>query len=174
MAGSPFFVIKSEKKKIDKETINESADATCSFSRAWKMGLNTQSVFYVNPDQVTKEANSGEYLTKGAFMIKGKTHYTDNKINLAVGKVKEGESEGMIMCAPVESVGKHCDKYIILIQGDKKASDIAKKIRKEFDYHNLDDIIRVLPSGGVDIKKERSRGKSSKSPAASKKDSKKV
>src|SRR3989338_5363054 len=74
MAGSPFLVIKADKKEITKTAINEAADATCSFSRAWKMGLPTQSVFYVSPSQVTKEANAGEFLTKGAFMIRGKTN----------------------------------------------------------------------------------------------------
>jgi predicted ribosome quality control (RQC) complex YloA/Tae2 family protein len=54
MAGSPFFVLKSSTdntKGLDQQSIKEAADATCSFSRAWKMGLSTQSVFYVNPEQ---------------------------------------------------------------------------------------------------------------------------
>lgn len=66
MAGSPFFVIKTEGKKPGNATMQEAADATCSFSRAWKLGLSTQSVFHVAPEQVTKTANTGEYLTKGA------------------------------------------------------------------------------------------------------------
>lgn len=154
MAGSPFFVIKADKKKIDKKTISEAADATCSFSRAWKLGLNTQSVFYVNPDQVSKEANPGEYLPKGAFMIRGKTNYINNKTNLTVGKIKDGEYKGLIMCAPLEAVKKHCEKSISLVQGDKKPSDIAKKIKKQLKYPNIDDIIRVFPSGGVEISKK--------------------
>src|SRR3989338_3320686 len=85
MAGSPFFVIKSEGKEIGKSTMQEAADATCTFSRAWKMGLQTSSVFYVNPDQVSKKTQSGEFMGKGAFMIYGKTNYIDNKLNLAVG-----------------------------------------------------------------------------------------
>src|SRR3989338_1115524 len=34
MAGSPFFVIKSNNKEIPESTIKEAADATCTFSRA--------------------------------------------------------------------------------------------------------------------------------------------
>src|SRR3989338_2453213 len=41
LAGSPFFVIKSDGKKIPDSTIREAADATCTFSRAWKLGLQT-------------------------------------------------------------------------------------------------------------------------------------
>ena len=79
MAGSPFFIIKSENKKIDQTSIEETADATVSFSRAWKMGISSIDVFYVSPEHVSKEAKAGEYLTKGSFMIRGKTNYIKNK-----------------------------------------------------------------------------------------------
>jgi predicted ribosome quality control (RQC) complex YloA/Tae2 family protein len=154
MAGSPFFVIKSDNKEIDSQTLNEVADATCSFSRAWKAGLLTSSVFYVSPEQVTKEANSGEYLTKGAFMIKGKTNYIENKVGLAIGTIKDGEYKGLVMCAPIDSVKALCEPIFILKQGDTKPSDIAKKVKKEL-HTDMDEIIRILPSGNSDIVKER-------------------
>ncbi len=156
MAGSPFFIIKSDKKTIEKKTIEEVADATCSFSRAWKAGLNTSSVFHVKPEQVTKEANSGEYLTKGAFMIKGKTNYIENKANLAIGRIKEGEYEGLVMCAPIEAIKVHCDPYFQIKQGDSKPSDIAKQLRKPLEAIS-DDIIRALPSGNLELIKERKK-----------------
>lgn len=157
MAGSPFFVIKAPKTgKIDNQSIQETADATCSFSRAWKLNLNTQSVFHVNPDQVSKDANPGEFLPKGAFMIRGRTNYIENKINLAIGKIKSGEYKDLAMCAPLESVEKHCDPFYKLQQGNGKPSDIAKKLRKELNA-DIDEIIRILPSGGVDLVKERKR-----------------
>src|SRR3989344_6060253 len=67
MAGSPFFVVKAEGKPVGEKTKHETADATCTFSRAWKLGLQTSSVFYVNPDQVSKKTKSGEFMGKGAF-----------------------------------------------------------------------------------------------------------
>ncbi|MBR9699731.1 DUF814 domain-containing protein [Candidatus Woesearchaeota archaeon] len=147
LAGSPFFIIKSEGKKIGKKTLQEVADATVTFSRVFKLGQSSSPVFHVSPDQVSKEAQSGEYLTKGAFMIRGKTNYIDNKINLAVGK-----KDGKLMAAPLEAIKKHCTDYIILVQGEKKSSEIAKKIKAKLGG-NLDDIIRILPAGGIDIKK---------------------
>src|SRR3989338_9469069 len=80
MAGSPFFVIKcaQEKKKgkIPSEiTLQETANATAIFSRAWKLGMSTLDVFYVSPEQISKTPQSGEYLVKGAFVIRGKTIY---------------------------------------------------------------------------------------------------
>jgi len=147
LAGSPFFVIKTEGKKPIK-TMQEVADATVTFSRVFKLGQSSSPVFWVSPDQVSKEAQSGEYLTKGAFMIRGKTNYIDNKINLAVGKLKDGR----LMAGPFEAIKKNCTLYIILIQGDKKTSEIAKKIKHKLGG-NLDDIIRIMPAGGIDIKK---------------------
>ncbi|MBL7056215.1 DUF814 domain-containing protein [Candidatus Woesearchaeota archaeon] len=150
IAGSPFFVVKSEKKEIPESTINEVADATCTFSRVWKLGLQSTEVFFVSPDQVSKKAQSGEYLTKGAFMIYGKTNYVNNNINLAIGKTKENG----VMSGPLEAIKKHCTDYVVLEQGDEKVSSIAKKINSKLGKNlDLDEIIRALPAGNFKIKK---------------------
>lgn len=154
MAGSPFFVIKAGGKSISQQSLQEVADATASFSRAWKLGMSTNPVFYVNPEQVSKQANSGEYLTKGAFVIKGKTNYLDNKMNLAIGVIKDGEYKSLVMCAPLESIKANCDIFFALRPGDNKPSDIAKKLKKDLNAP-IDEIIRVMPSGNMEIVKER-------------------
>ena len=146
MAGSPFFVIKTEGRTPAESTLQEVADATLCFSRAWKLGLMTTPTFYVNPDQVTKEANPGEHLPKGAFMIRGKTNYITPTPNCAIG-IREDDR---IMCGPVSAVKKSCIKLIIIKQGDKKPSDIAKRVKKELGGE-LDEIIRALPSGNMDV-----------------------
>ena len=144
MAGSPFFVIKSEGKKIPENTIKEAADAVCTFSRAWKLGLQTTDVFYVSPEQVSKKTKAGEYMGKGAFMIYGKTNYIENKINLAIGITKENA----IMSGPLEAIKKNCEKYVVLKQGNEKVSAIAKKISYKLGGNlDLDEIIRSLPAG---------------------------
>ena len=144
LAGSPFFVIKAENKKIPESTLKEVADATCTFSRVWKLGLQFTEVFYVTPEQVSKKAQSGEYLTKGAFMIYGKTNYIENKVNLAVGITKNNA----IMSGPVEAIKKNCEEFVLLKQGDEKVSSIAKKINFKLGKGlDLDDIIRALPAG---------------------------
>ena len=151
MAGSPFFVVKSEGRQIGEKTKLEVADATCTFSRAWKLGLQTSSVFYAAPEQVSKKTKAGEYMGKGAFMIYGKTNYISNKLSLAIGMTKNQQ----IMSGPSDAIKKHCEKYIILEQGNEKASSVAKKIRYKLGQNlNLDEIIRALPSGGFRIKKE--------------------
>ena len=149
MAGSPFFVIKSEGKKIPETTIKEAADATCTFSRVWKLGLQSSDVFYVSPEQVSKKTKAGEYMGKGAFMVYGKSNYVENKINLSVGVTKEKA----IMAGPLEAIKKNCEKYAVLIPGDEKVSAIAKKINYKLGGNlDLDEIIRALPAGEFSFK----------------------
>jgi predicted ribosome quality control (RQC) complex YloA/Tae2 family protein len=148
MAGSPFFILKTEGREVEKEIMSEVADATCSFSRAWKLGLGSQQVFYIKPEQVTKEANTGEYLTKGAFVIKGKTNYLENEINLAIGVMEDTS----IMSGPLNAVKAHCKLYIVILPGNEKSSTVAKLIKKKLGAGEIDEIIRALPAGGCKIK----------------------
>jgi len=148
MAGSPFFVVKSEGKQIGEKTKEESADAVCTLSKAWKLGLHTTSVFYVAPEQVSKKTKAGEYMGKGAFMIYGKTNYISNKVNLAVGITQKQQ----IMAGPIDAIKANCHNHVVLVQGDEKASAVAKYIRHKIGG-SLDEIIRALPSGGFEIRK---------------------
>ena len=148
MAGSPFFVIKqtSQKKEITEATIQEAIDATFLFSRAWKLGLLSSKTFYVNPEQVSKKANAGEFLPKGAFMIRGKTNYLAPRAKIAIGRYKD-----TVMAGPYDAVKENCKECIEIIQGRRKPSDIAKALKKTLDS-DIDRIIAVLPPGNCDIK----------------------
>ncbi len=146
MAGSPFFVIKAEGKKIDDEAILEAASATASFSKAWKLGMANTPVFWVKPEQVTKQAKAGEFLTKGAFMIYGKKNYIENAVGCTIG-----DYHGKIMAGPSSAINKHCPKVVEIEQGGEKASDVAKRVQHKIGG-SLDDIIRCFPSGGCKVK----------------------
>ncbi len=150
MAGSPFFVVKSAGRKPSDVTLQEVANAVFTFSRAAKMGLSTSNVFWVAPEQVTKQANPGEYLPKGAFMIRGKTNYLFPSFDLAVGV----DEHGKIMAGPKAAIRKNCEKMLVLEKDDHaKPSDTAKNIRHQLGGE-VDTILRTLPAYGTRIKKE--------------------
>ena len=157
MAGSPFLVIKvwgnDSTGAPGEASLQEAANATFTFSRAVKLGLSTSSVFWVRPDQVTKEANTGEYLTKGAFVIRGKTNYVYPSFDLAIGITKEGK----IMCGPKSAVKKNCVKSVVLEKDEQaKPSETAKLVKKLLETNaDLDVVIRALPAVGLKVKKER-------------------
>jgi predicted ribosome quality control (RQC) complex YloA/Tae2 family protein len=144
LPGSPFVVIKSsEGQSISELTIKEAAEFCGSFSKSWKAGRGTADVFHVNPDQVSKEAKSGEYIAKGAFMIYGKRNFHTVTLNLAICNI------GRIMAGPISAIKKQCEdkglRYIELVQGQDKLSDVAKRIQRIIGGE-LDEIIRSLPS----------------------------
>lgn len=149
MAGSPFVIVKSGGEEVSKETLAEAAQMTAIFSRAWKNGLSSLEVFHVAPEQVTKEAQPGEYLPKGAFMIRGKTLYHKPLLKAAVGLDKDGR----VLCGPPSAVKAHCEKRVEIIQGNEKTSDVAKNIRELLGECELDEIIAAMPSGGCKLGK---------------------
>lgn len=144
--GSPFFVIKNG-QNAPENTITEAAQATAVYSKAWKLGHGTAEVFSVLPEQVSKEAMSGEYISKGSFMIYGKKTYFHPKLEYAVGV-----SEGMVISGPVLVVSKKTAQYVVVIPGEEKKSSLAKKIKSKLKEGDLDDFIRFLP-GEAEIKK---------------------
>ena len=149
MAGSPFFVIKANNKKISPKTMEEAAQATASYSRAWRLGLSSLEVFYVKPEQLTKEANSGEYIAKGAFMVKGKTNYIHPMLEVAIG-IKDN----ILIGGPVNAIKTNSEKFVIIKQGKEKTSEIAKKIKKIIGG-SIDEITLFIPAGGSRIQKTK-------------------
>ena len=131
---------------MGERTLEEAATATASFSRAWKLGMTNAEVFYVKPEQLTKTPKAGEDLAKGAFVVNGKVSNMIAELRLAVGMT----SDGLVMCGPISAVQKHCETFVKISQGNYKASDTAKKIKKIIGGE-VDDIVRSLPSGGCRI-----------------------
>jgi predicted ribosome quality control (RQC) complex YloA/Tae2 family protein len=145
MSGSPFFVVK---KGLDAgiETLQEAAQATAAYSKAWKLGLSTLDVFYVKPSQVSKKAQPGEFMAKGAFMITGETKYLHPLLEVAVAVV-----DGKVIGGAVAAVKKQASKYVLVVPGRLKTSDAAKKIKKMIGG-DLDEIVAFIPAGGCEVR----------------------
>ena len=154
--GATSTAIKLNGSKLNDNLLKESGEFAASFSSAWSMGFTSQDVFWVHPDQVSKTPEAGEFLAKGAFVIRGHRNYIRGaRVKLAIGIVDyEGKR---IMAGPIEAVEAHCNNYVVIKPGFTKKEAIAKKIIhkiNEDDLLSLDDIIRVLPSGKCDIDEE--------------------
>jgi len=151
--GAPSVIIKSKGEKIPEQTIEEAAIFAASFSNAWKQGFTHLDVYWVRPDQVTKTPPPGEYVPKGAFVIKGKKNYIRGApLEIAVGIIdKNGQK---IMSGPISALKKHTKDYVIIKPGYTKKEAIAKRILEKIDpkkLFTLEDVIRVLPPGKCDI-----------------------
>ena len=141
-AGSPFGVLK-EGNTSSEISLKECAGFIGSYSKAWKTSVTIADVFYVLPDQVTKEAPSGEYISKGSFMIYGKKNILEAELKLFIGKMIDGK----VMSGPLSAVKRLCEKYVQIIQGDEKTSETAKKIKQKIEADDLDDVLKVIPVG---------------------------
>ena len=160
MEGAPFTVIKMNGKNIDELDenereflLNETAKFAVSHSKAWRLGLGSADVYWVKPEQISKTAESGEYLKKGAFVIRGKRNFIRSMpLELGIGIV-EYDNEEKLTTAPPETL-KNFKKYILLKPAKKKKGELIKELKKEFKEYGVDDedILRVLPPGESDIK----------------------
>lgn len=150
--GAPSVVIKDGQDAPD-STIEEAAKAAVTFTKTWKAGIGADDVYYVTPDQVSQEPESGEYLPKGAFIVRGDRNYIHNvKVEASIGSY-ELDDVKVPIAGPVSAISQDCDKYVELKPGNTKKSELAKKIRRRLDKDlDLDYIIRVLPPGKSDIK----------------------
>jgi predicted ribosome quality control (RQC) complex YloA/Tae2 family protein len=74
-------------------TLSEAGQACVARSSAWDAKV-TAAAYWVHPDQVSKTAPSGEYLTTGSMMIRGKKNYLPSQpLVMGIGwlfKLEEG------------------------------------------------------------------------------------
>ena len=147
--GAPSCIIKN--KNVDNDIIDitdESLEEACAFSacysRAWKQFAEVQS-YWVLPEQVSKTPQSGEFVPKGAFIIRGKRNYCTCKMQLCIGIIYIHDAI-KLMGGPISSIKKWCDEYVIIEPGTKKSSSIAKELSSFFDT-NPSIIQQVLPPG---------------------------
>ncbi|MEE9610675.1 MAG: ribosome rescue protein RqcH [Desulfatiglandales bacterium] len=162
--GAPAVVVKAEGKKVPDTTMQEAFDFAASYSSAWKHSVYGLDVYWVNPDQVSKTTEHGEYVGKGAFVIRGKKNLGKGAVHLVIG-VKIGE-EVEVIGGPPEAIEKQSDYIVEITPGRKKSSEIAKEIKgnlaqmasekdkEKISLVPIEEIQAFLPSGGSDIPKK--------------------
>ncbi len=153
--GSPFFVLKDAPENIPFDTLNEVASATVCFSRAWREAMYGMNAYWINPDQVKKAAPSGQFLSRGSFVLEGHKNFIKAPtLRLAVGILYHDERY-VIMCGPPEAVKKICICYAVIEPGSNDMTETAKRLRIEFirlqediaKQFDIDDFVRALPAG---------------------------
>ena len=165
LPGAPFTVIKTEGKEVDVETIKEAAEFSVSYSRAWREKLTEADIYWVKPEQVSKTPPSGEYITKGKFVMRGDRNYLHHtRLGIAIG-IKELEGETEILSGPIEAVKKETRLFVEIVPGDRKSKELAHKIRgflahrapenlrAEILRHKEEEFQRYIPGGTGEISK---------------------
>ncbi|WP_288975753.1 ribosome rescue protein RqcH, partial [uncultured Methanosphaera sp.] len=153
--GAPSTIIQNKNEdEIPESTLYDAACFASSFSSAWTEGFSSYDAYWVTLDQVSKTPQSGEFLKKGAFVIRGKKNFIRNvPVLIAIGVV-DYDDDKRIMAGPVECLKEMTDKYVIVKPGFTKKERISKEILHKIDAEkvfSIDDIVRSLPSGKCDL-----------------------
>jgi len=162
--GAPSVVVKKKQiLDISELTLKEACIFAVCFSRAWSANIGSERAYWVTPSQVSKTPQAGEFLARGAFIIRGKRNYCEDiPLRLAIGEIYVDKSTGQnivenneqavkkIMCAPISALEKNSKRYAIIEPGEIQKNEFANKLAKIFEVP-MDEVLAVLPPGGVRI-----------------------
>jgi predicted ribosome quality control (RQC) complex YloA/Tae2 family protein len=163
--GGPVTVLKATgpsepSKDVDfpQSSLEEAAQFAVSYSSVWKDGKFAGDVYMVEKDQVSKTPESGEYLEKGGFAIRGdRTYFEDTEVGVAVGITCEDETR--VVGGPPAAIRPQVATSITVEPGQYAQNDIAKRLYREFKTRFADEtfvrkvaspdrIQEFLPPGG--------------------------
>jgi hypothetical protein len=144
-------------------TLQEAAQFAVSYSSIWKAGLAAGDCYMVEAVQVTKTPEHGEFLRKGAFVIRGERRYfRDTPLGLAIGI-----ADGVLIGGPTSAINPEADPRLEIEPGEYNADDLGKRIYRMFSdkiddraylksIASIDQIVSFLPPGGSRIKENSS------------------
>ena len=164
--GGPATVLKatgpseaySDDIEIPDRSMEEAAQFAVSYSTIWKDGKFAADAYMVDHDQVSKTPESGEFLEKGGFAIRGdRTYFEDTPVGVAVGITCEPETR--VIGGPPEPIRERAETTIEVEPGKYAQNDIAKRLYREFKGRFADEsfvrkvaspdlIQEFLPPGG--------------------------
>ncbi|WP_049984786.1 ribosome rescue protein RqcH [Halobellus rufus] len=166
--GGPVTVVKatgpsepSEAVEFPESTKEEAAQFAVSYSSIWKQGRYAGEAYMVTPDQVSKTPESGEYIEKGSFVIRGdRTYFRDVAAEITVGIQCEGETR--VIGGPPAAIEDRVATSVTVRPGRYAQNDAAKMLYREFrdrfaDQKFLrkvatpDKIQEFLPPGGSEL-----------------------
>ena len=148
--GAPSVVIKEGSTATEQE-LAEACEFALAHSKAWNAGIREGSAYWVLPDQVSKTPDTGEFVPRGAFIIRGRRNYVHHiQMQLAIGEI-EHQGARKIMCGPREAVVPISKRYALIVPGEAARSKTSAMLAKELNVPE-EEISRILPPGEVEIR----------------------
>jgi predicted ribosome quality control (RQC) complex YloA/Tae2 family protein len=129
VVGAPFVVVKTEGNKPSQQVLREAGEFAAAFSRGWREGFASVDVYWVKPDQLSKGGLSGEYVSRGGFVVRGKRNWMRGaSLETAIGVVLEDNGEIEFVGGPVQSVEAKTNVYVVIVPGDLKGKEVFKHV----------------------------------------------
>lgn len=145
-------VDKVKDSTLGEAQLQQAALLALAWSRAWNGGGAHGTVYSVRPAQVSKTAQTGEFVGKGAFIVRGqRTWYKDLDVCLGLGIVAINGVPLVVTGTP-DVIRSMCVRYAILRPGMIKKERLANTMYKVTGLPT-DDLLAVLP-GASDVIEE--------------------
>lgn len=147
--GAPSTILK-DGGAASEEELRELCLFALAHSKAWNAGVSEGTAYWVEPDQVTKTPDAGEFVPRGGFVIRGKRNYAHHlPLELALGEINH-EGARKIMCGPLSAVQAHSTKYFIIRPSRAERSKVSSQLARVFEVPE-EEISRILPPGDLEI-----------------------
>jgi predicted ribosome quality control (RQC) complex YloA/Tae2 family protein len=156
--GASVVIVKGTTGRMD-----EVAQFAAAYSGAWKSGHFSADVYSALPAQVSKTPESGEYVSRGSFIVRGERTYYRN-VPLAAGIGLVLEPHVAVIGGPPPAIRAWTTTLVELVPGKFEQNDVAKKVLRllrqrvgEEDEKALKRILNTeavaafIPPGGSDI-----------------------
>jgi predicted ribosome quality control (RQC) complex YloA/Tae2 family protein len=156
--GAPSCVLKSEGRTPSAESLRQAAHFAAAYSKAFAQ-FGSADAYWVKPEQVSKTAATGEFVPRGAFIVRGERNYVPKlPMEVAVGLVKltkEGRiapdgQHRRLMAGPPSAVLAVGDKTITVVRGERKPSEVVRDVATHFGTSH-EEVQAVLPPGTLKI-----------------------
>ena len=149
--GAPSVILKDGASASEAD-LRSACHFAIAQSKAWVAAMAEGSAFWVYPDQVSKTPNPGEFVPRGAFIVRGKRNYEYHlPMTLTIGEIYY-QGARKVMCGPAECFAD-CGRYVEISPGRGKSGRKSSEIAKMFNVPE-EEISRILPPGDVEITKE--------------------
>lgn len=138
---------------LSEVTYREAGQWAVAFSKAWRAGLASASAFWAAPDQVSKAGESGEFVARGAWVVRGTHHpIRDLPTELALGTIDyEGETRWTV--APPEAVRRRGTVRVIFTPGEERErAERERELVRELGL-SRPLLQSLLPAGGLTIRR---------------------
>ena len=124
----------------------EAAQFAVSYSSVWKNNRYTGDAYAVAHDQVSKTPESGEYLEKGGFAVRGDRRYhEDVPVAVAVGVTCEPETR--VVGGPPDPIEAIAETTVTVEPGRYAQNDMGKRLYREFKARFTDEsFVRKIAS----------------------------
>jgi len=136
--GAPATILKAtgpsepaREVEFSEATLQQAAQFAVSYSSVWKEGRFAGDAYMVSPEQVSKTPESGEYVEKGSFVIRGdRTYFEDTPVGCAAGI--QCKPETRVIGGPPDPIEDRAETSVRVEPGRYAQGDVGKRIYRKF------------------------------------------